>query len=168
MLSNNRIRRVSIRAANTDVIPINEVKSISAIDVSPADRRVYWADSRMKTISRGYINGSRVEKIVSCGLQSPESVALDWLAWNVYWADASLKRIEVVTLNGHYRRTLFWSNLNEPRNLVVDPRVGFMFWSEWSRDSGIIVKAHMDGSMRRAIVERIGRVNGLTIDYTQR
>ena len=39
-----------------------------------------------------------------------------------------------------------------------------MYWADWSEPPKL-ERAHLDGSNREVIVEDIGRVYGLTIDY---
>lgn len=167
--SNNRVRRVSVQNINSwDVIPITGIKSISAMDLDIVNKRLYWADNKMRVINRSFLNGSKAEKIIGNGIQSPESLAIDALSSNVYWADPGTGRIEVARLNGQKRKALFWRNLKEPRNLVLDPREGLMFWSEWENGMGSITRASMNGEIDTEIWTDTGRVNGLTIDYMQR
>lgn len=175
LYSSKNIRKVSIvNPRSQETIPIINAKSISAIDVNIADDRLYWAETsnkmRSMSINRAFVNGSRMERLIEFGVQSPESLAVDWLSSNLYWADTGSKRIEVAKLNGQFRRVLFWKSLKEPRNLILDPRVGLMFWSEWGggTSNGAIIKAYMDGSAKEPIVTGISRVSGLTIDYADR
>jgi low density lipoprotein receptor-related protein 5/6 len=129
------------------------------------------------------MNGSRVEKIVEFGLDSPEGMAVDWVAHNLYWADTGSKKIEVARLDGSFRKVLFWEQVEEPRSLALDPREGygdhffnfkwqslttnysrFMYWSDWGK-TGRIERAAMDGTRNETLMERLGRANGLTIDF---
>lgn len=92
----NHLQRVSIHNNfGNDVVPITGIRSISAIDVDINDFKLYWADNKIKSISKAFLNGSQVEKVIEFGVHSPESLAIDWLSSNLYWADASSKRIEV-------------------------------------------------------------------------
>jgi len=79
---------------------------------------------KVKTITRAFMNGSKVEKIVEFGLDSPEGMAVDWVAHNLYWADTGSKKIEVARLDGSSRKVLFWERVEEPRSLALDPREG--------------------------------------------
>lgn len=36
------------------------------------DSRIYWTDIKVKSITRAFINGSQMERIVEFGLDSPE------------------------------------------------------------------------------------------------
>lgn len=44
----------------------------SAIDIDVKHKRVYWADVKLRTINRIFLNGSMPERVVSFGLQTPE------------------------------------------------------------------------------------------------
>jgi low density lipoprotein receptor-related protein 5/6 len=96
----------------------------SALDFDITDNRIYWTDVKVKAITRAFMNGSRVEKIVEFGLDSPEGMAVDWVAHNLYWADTGSKKIEVARLDGSFRKVLFWEQVEEPRSLALDPREG--------------------------------------------
>lgn len=78
----------------------------------------------MKAITRAFINGSQVERIIEFGLHSPEGLAVDWVSHNIYWTDMGSKRIELARLNGSSRKVLLWRNINDPRSLALDPREG--------------------------------------------
>lgn len=44
----------------------------SALDFDMTDSRIYWTDIKVKSITRAFINGSQMERIVEFGLDSPE------------------------------------------------------------------------------------------------
>nr|CAD7457230.1 unnamed protein product [Timema tahoe] len=223
------IGRISIENGNNDVIiPVTGVKDASALDFDITDNRIYWTDVKLKTITRAFMNGSDVERIVEFGLESPEGMAVDWVAHNIYWTDTGSKRIEVARLDGSSRKVLLWNGVDDPRSLALDPREGrpigrpltswldqvqkdmeakgadwghvsegevwidrqewkrtyqtthrersleyyvnllrYMYWSDWG-DMGRIERAAMDGSRRTVLISKLGRANGLTIDYVQR
>uniref|UniRef100_UPI00358F8E53 low-density lipoprotein receptor-related protein 6 isoform X1 n=1 Tax=Myxine glutinosa TaxID=7769 RepID=UPI00358F8E53 len=162
------IRRISLEARHTDVpIPLSGFKEASALDVDVVDGRIYWTDVGAKTISRAYMNGSMVERVIEFGLDFPESLAVDWLGKNLYWADISTNRIEIARLNGQHRKVLVWKDLDNPRSLAVDPVEGFMYWTEWGAKPHV-ERASMDGRGRMTLLSKVGRANGLTIDYAER
>lgn len=70
------------------------------------------------------MNGSSLQHIIQFGLDSPKSLALDWVAHNIYWSDTGKNRIEVARLDGSSRKALVWRGLNEPRALALDPPNG--------------------------------------------
>lgn len=88
------------------------------------DNRIYWTDAKLKTISRAFLNGSEVEKVVDLGLETPEGIAVDWISRNIYWTDTGTRRIEVAKIDGTGRRVLIWQDLIEPKSLIVDPGRG--------------------------------------------
>lgn len=96
----------------------------SALDFNIADNRIYWTDVKLKTITRAFINGSDIERVVDLGLETPEGLAIDWIGHNLYWSDTGTRRIEMVRLEGCSRKVLIWSNIFEPRCLALDPSRG--------------------------------------------
>ncbi|XP_075213889.1 low-density lipoprotein receptor-related protein 6 [Lycorma delicatula] len=162
------IGRISIENAHNDaIIPVTGIKDASALDFDIMDGRIYWTDVKMKTITRAYINGSQMERIVEFGLDSPEGLAVDWVAHNIYWADTASRRIEVARLDGSSRKVLIWSSIQEPHSLALDPQQGYLFWTDWG-GQGSLERSAMNGSNRTVLIPRLGHANSLTIDYVQR
>ncbi|XP_066992022.2 low-density lipoprotein receptor-related protein 6 [Anabrus simplex] len=162
------IGRISIENSKNDaIIPITGVKDASALDFDNNDNRIYWTDVKLKTITRAFMNGSGVERIVEFGLDSPEGMAVDWVARNIYWTDTGSMRIEVARLDGSSRKVLLWTGVEQPRSIALDPREGYMYWSDWG-SSGHIERAAMDGSRRSMLISKVGRAKGLTVDYARR
>ncbi|VVC34410.1 Hypothetical protein CINCED_3A006647 [Cinara cedri] len=149
----------------SDVIPIAGLKEASAVDVHIANKRVYWADIKLKTINRVFLNGSMPERIITFGLQSPEGLAVDWIGGNLYWCDSGTKRIEVSRLDGTMRKVLLWNDIKYPKNLLLDPKRGYMYWSEYDGVTGSIQKSSMNGESKISLVNKIGRVISITLDY---
>lgn len=42
-----------------------------------------------------------------------------------------------------------------------------MYWSDWG-GQGSVQRAAMDGSSRSVLLAKVGRANGLTVDYTEK
>ncbi|TTJ07848.1 Low-density lipoprotein receptor-related protein 5 [Bagarius yarrelli] len=167
LLFTNRadIRSISLGTNSNDVaIPLSGVKEASALDFDFAENRIFWTDVSTKTISRAFINGSGVEAVIEFGLDYPEGMAVDWMGRNIYWADTGTNRIEVARLDGQYRQVLVCKDLDNPRSLALDPANGYMYWTEWGGRPRI-ASAHMDGTNIITLVDKVGRANGLTIDY---
>ncbi|CAH2108805.1 unnamed protein product [Euphydryas editha] len=162
----NVIGRISIENENNDaVLPIRELKEVSALAVHVSGSKIYWSDSKTKTINRCSLNGSNVEKILEwMGLV--EGLAIDWSSQNIYWTDTATQRIEVARLDGSSRRTLIWQGLKKPKSIVLDPRKGYMYWSELGSKS--IKRAAMDGSSPAVVLEQVGRVHALAADLERR
>ncbi|CAL8375096.1 unnamed protein product [Arctogadus glacialis] len=173
LLFTNRdsIRSISLGTNSNDVaIPLTGVKEASALDFDVSENRIYWTDIQSKTISRAYMNGSSLEHVIEFGLDYPEGMAVDWMGRNIYWADTGTNRIEVARLDGQYRQVLVCKDLenprslDNPRSLALDPANGYMYWTEWGGRPRI-ARAYMDGSVIGTLVDKVGRANGLTIDY---
>lgn len=151
---------------NDHFIPFKDILDATHFDVDINDRRIYWVDKKLKCISRAFINGSEVQKIVDLGLMMPEAVAIDWLGHNLFWADSDAKRIEVSRLDGTSRRILVWKGIEDPKNLIIEPRKGFIYWTERSSDT--IKRAAMDGSDIQIIISNANHPTSLTIDSDTR
>uniref|UniRef100_A0A4W6FVJ7 Low density lipoprotein receptor-related protein 5 n=1 Tax=Lates calcarifer TaxID=8187 RepID=A0A4W6FVJ7_LATCA len=167
LLFTNRdnIRSISLGTNSNDVaIPLTGVKEASALDFDVCERRIYWTDIQAKTISRAYMNGSSVEHVIEFGLDYPEGMAVDWMGRNIYWADTGTNRIEVARLDGQYRQVLVCKDLDNPRSLKQFCLPSYMYWTEWGGRPRI-ARAYMDGSTVMTLVDKVGRANGLTIDY---
>ncbi|EDW39108.1 GL13904 [Drosophila persimilis] len=107
-------------------IPFKDVRDAHALDVSVAERRIYWTDQKTKCIFRAFLNGSYVQQIVDSGLIGPDGIR---------WSDAEVRLIEVTRLDGSSRRVLLWKGVEEPRSLFLEPRRGYMYWTESPSDS---------------------------------
>uniref|UniRef100_W5KCE8 Low density lipoprotein receptor-related protein 5 n=1 Tax=Astyanax mexicanus TaxID=7994 RepID=W5KCE8_ASTMX len=167
LLFTNRaeIRRISLGTNSNNVaIPLTGVREASALDFDMAENRIFWTDVSTKTISMAFMNGSGVETVIEFGLDYPEGMAVDWMGRNIYWADTGTNRIEVARLDGQYRQVLVCKDLENPRSLALDPANGYMYWAEWGGRPRI-ARAHMDGTNIVTLVDKVGRANGLTIDY---
>ncbi|XP_050692314.1 low-density lipoprotein receptor-related protein 6-like [Eriocheir sinensis] len=159
------IRRISLLTSHNDPIPVTGIQEAMAIDFDSIDNRLYWTDISVKSISRAFMNGSQMERVVEFGLAYPEGMAVDWLARNIYWADMGNNRIEVARLDGSSRRVLLWQNIASPKSLALDPSQGYMYWSEWREEQPSISYAHLDAANPTVIITKMGRGNGLTIDF---
>ncbi|XP_039278794.1 low-density lipoprotein receptor-related protein 6 [Nilaparvata lugens] len=164
----DRIGQISIENSHNDPVTIvTAVKDAIALDFDVNNKMVYWTDNKLKTISRAFINGSQIKNIIEFGLDSPEGLAVDWVAHNLYWTDKSNRRIEVARLDGSSRKVLLWSNILEPHSIALDPSEGYMYWTDWG-NVGTIERAAMDGSLRTVVIARAGHASSLTLDYGQR
>ncbi|KAL3841911.1 hypothetical protein ACJMK2_020000 [Sinanodonta woodiana] len=162
------IQRMSLETNHRVVqIPLQGVQKANAIDFNIRDNRIFWTDVGLKTISRAFMNGSSMEHIIQYGLVYLEGMAVDWVANNIYWADSGSNRIEVARLDGSARKVLIWKNLTHPRALILDPPNGYIYWTTWS-ETPKLERASLDGSNREVLLSNLGRVHGLTIDYTEK
>ncbi|XP_073967199.1 low-density lipoprotein receptor-related protein 6-like [Choristoneura fumiferana] len=162
----NVIGRISIEFDNNDaILPIKDLKEVSALAVHVSGSKIYWSDSKTKTINRCSINGAHMEKILE-GMGLVEGLTIDWSGQNIYWTDTTTQRIEVARLDGSSRRTLIWQGLKKPKSIALDPKKGYMYWSELG--SKTIKRAAMDGSSPSTLIDQVGKVHAIAIDYDKR
>ncbi|ESP02557.1 hypothetical protein LOTGIDRAFT_171958 [Lottia gigantea] len=162
------IKRISLEVNhNIQPIPIQGVRDAMSIDFDINDNRIYWTDVQLKSISRAYMNGSSVQHIIDFGVDFPEGMAVDWVAHNIYWADMGTQRIEVARLDGSSRKVIVWKDLIDPRAIALDPPNGYMYWTVWGDEKRPphLERANLDGSLRKIIINDLGRVQDLCIDY---
>ena len=164
LLRRNDIRRVGFESNRFDFVPISGLQSAISFDVHVQTNRIYWIDSKAKTISRSLINGSNPETLIHLELETPTSLAIDWIANQIYWTDTELKRIEVARVDGSYRRILYHEQRKMPHSLALDPVAGFLFWSDWS-STGKIERSFLDGEERVTIAVGVGHATSLTLDH---
>ena len=69
------------------------------------------------------MNGSALERIVEFGLESPEGLAIDWVARNIYWTDSGTRRVEMAHLDGSSRKVIVWKDVR-PTSIAVNPPQG--------------------------------------------
>ncbi|XP_063705428.1 low-density lipoprotein receptor-related protein 4 [Culicoides brevitarsis] len=162
-----RIRQLNSKDPSKDidmVIPLDNLKSVVALDWCSETNFIYYTDVGRSVIGRAYLNGSNQETVIASNLISPAGLALDWVTQKLYFSDAGTNRIEVVSTDGRQRALLIGKNLDKPRDIVVSPLDGLMFFSDWGQPPSI-EKAGMDGKQRVAIVsENLRWPNGLALD----
>ncbi|XP_078360690.1 low-density lipoprotein receptor-related protein 4-like [Oculina patagonica] len=137
-------------------IPITKnISSAVALDYNFLDEKVYWADERLKRISRAFLNGTSQETIVQSRLSYLSGLAVDCFGENVYWTERYEDVIEVASLDGMYRRVLIRDELQNPRDIVLDVTRGFMYWTHSFHrgQKPKIERADMDGSNRRIAIQ---------------
>ena len=57
----------------------------------------------MPSIEQVYFSGYQREKIIVTGIQTPNSIAIDFAANKLYWGDARLDKIERADFDGSHR-----------------------------------------------------------------
>nr|XP_032807603.1 low-density lipoprotein receptor-related protein 2-like isoform X3 [Petromyzon marinus] len=129
---------------------------------------VYWTDAALNKVFSARADGSGLQEVVGSALETPESVAVDWVSHKLYVLDSTAHRIDVTALDGAGRLVLLADDLEGARSLALDPTLGFMFFSSWDApsDAPRLERAHMDGSARAPlVVGRLGWLAGLSLDH---
>ena len=107
--------------AMAQAVPIElNIRRPVALALDLTEKRIYWTDVTLNTISRVFINGSSPEVLVSEDIYSPDGLAVDPLGGNIYWSDTGTNKIEVSRKDGTMRKTLISDNLDEPRDIILD------------------------------------------------
>lgn len=61
-------------------------------------------------------------------IQSPEGLAVDWVARNIFWTDSKKLTIEVANLDTKVRKVLFKRDgIFNPRGIAVHPGKGYVY-----------------------------------------
>ncbi|XP_049541327.1 low-density lipoprotein receptor-related protein 4 [Anopheles darlingi] len=148
------------------VLPIDGVHGAVVLDYHYDSMQLYYADVNVDAIRRVNMqNYSDTQVVVASGLNTPNGIAVDWLADNLYWTDTALKKIEVARLDGSCRKAVLTDGLDDPHSIILYPKRGFLFWADWGATPKI-ERAYMDGSGRRNIIDfELGFPTGLAIDF---
>ncbi|KPM05640.1 low-density lipoprotein receptor-related protein 6-like protein [Sarcoptes scabiei] len=154
------------KAPNATVL-IDQLEDATAIDFDYEKNLLFWTDLGFETIKGFGLDDGHIFDVITTGIESPESLACDWITKKLYWVDSETNHIDVSNYDGSHRTVLFWKDLDQPRTIVLVPSDGIMFWSDWG-ETPKIEKASMDGnhSTREIIIKNnISWPNGLTVDY---
>ncbi|XP_062904698.1 low-density lipoprotein receptor-related protein 1-like isoform X1 [Mobula hypostoma] len=169
----HEIRRLDLHKQDYNLL-VPGLRNTIAIDFHFNQSSLYWTDVVEDKIYKGKLSEvgavSSVEVIVQHGLDTPEGLAVDWIAGNIYWIDSKMEQIEVAKLDGTMRTTLIAGDMVYPRAIALDPRYGILFWTDWDSSFPRIEAASMSGAGRKAIYEALGTggwLNGLTVDYLE-
>lgn len=149
------------------VLPIDGVHGAVVVDFHHSKNFLFYADVNADAIKRVNMkNFNDVKTIVSESLNTPNGIAVDWIADNIYWSDSNLKKIEVSRLDGNFRKTLLRENLNDVRSMIL--YMNLLFFADWG-DSARLERSLLDGSERKVIVNSdLGFPTGLAIDFEVR
>lgn len=146
------------------VLPIESIYGAVVVDYHFDKNYLFYADVNADAIKRiNMKNYNDVKTIVSTGLNTPNGIAVDWVADNLYWSDSALKIIEVSRLDGSYRRTLLRTDLDDVRSMILYKN--FLWFADWGHTARI-ERSLLDGSDRKVIVNSdLGFPTGLAIDF---
>uniref|UniRef100_A0A4W3IBD4 LDL receptor related protein 1B n=1 Tax=Callorhinchus milii TaxID=7868 RepID=A0A4W3IBD4_CALMI len=169
----HEIRRLDLHKQDYNLL-VPGLRNTIAIDFHFNQSSLYWTDVVEDKIYKGKLSEvgavSNVEVIVQHGLDTPEGLAVDWIAGNIYWIDSKMEQIEVAKLDGSMRTTLIAGAMVYPRAIALDPRYGILFWTDWDSNFPRIEAASMSGAGRRTVHKALGSegwLNGLTVDYLE-
>ncbi len=106
-------------------------------------QKIYWTDTAGNSdkIQRANLDGSNVETLVTTGLQTPTSIAVDRAAGKIYWVNLNSGTIQRADLDGSHVEDLV-TGLAGPVGIALDVGMGKMYWT----GNSAIFRANFDGS----------------------
>lgn len=167
LFSNRYAIRQSSLSGQAAGIRVGQLNNVIALDLDIASACIFWSSITQlgSSIGRQCSSSSGRVALHSTQMQSPDGLAVDWVAGNLYWCDKGADTIEVSRQDGRYRRVLIRDGLQEPRAIALHPSTGRMFWTDWG-DHPYIGQAGMDGSDPKRLIEQdLGWPNALCIDF---
>jgi hypothetical protein len=69
------IQTISLADFSHSVVPLSGIEDAGSLDYLYAEERIFWADTKIGAISRAFINGSDVRRIVEVGVKYLEGMA---------------------------------------------------------------------------------------------
>ncbi|KAK0423803.1 hypothetical protein QR680_008338 [Steinernema hermaphroditum] len=161
----------------TGIVPVVNLRRLTAIGVDISNKMMYYSDSKNYTIFKRNVFDGVPEMVINEGIQNVEGIAIDWTSGTIYWTDQGLLQIVAARMdNPKIRKVIAKGDMFNPRAIVVHPEKGYLFWTDWSEnyypEDGIsgakIERSALDGSGRWALVTKnIHWPNGLALDTTK-
>ncbi|XP_003371813.1 putative Low-density lipoprotein receptor domain class A [Trichinella spiralis] len=129
------------------------VENVTAMDVDPITRQLYWSDSKSATIYRAFLNGSSSDAVINSDLNNVFGLAIDWISRNLYFSSYTddHAEISITSLDGVFRRVLIQSTRQSPGGVVkpislaVHPLLGKMYWIDVGLQPKAIQSAKLNG-----------------------
>ena len=104
--------------------------------------------------------------VISEGVGTGDSIAVDWVTSNLYWANRDQNRIIVTSMDGTKQKTVV-NNTKSPGSIRVIPERGLLIWSEKDEVSRL-VQSSMDGSDVKVLLDNQEFVRSpidIAVDY---
>ncbi|KAG8226274.1 hypothetical protein J437_LFUL004831 [Ladona fulva] len=169
-----KIARIGLEDKKLEILPIENLKNVIAIEFDMRNNCVYWADIKDDVIGRQCLSDGKAlpEKLVETDLSSIEGMALDFISNLLFFVDGVRSKIEAIRIDavgmGRMRRTILdFTVLKKPRGIAVHPRLGYLFWTDWDPEEPTVSRANLDGSDVRKLFTKpvVEWPNGITIDH---
>lgn len=146
-------------------LPIEYASRINNVDFHYDKELIFFTDQAQKAIVAvsTYDGYGNFTVLIHDNVDSPNGIAVDWVADNIYWTSKTKNTIEVSRLDGSHRKVLI-RGIQQPRSIAVFPGKGYLYWVDYKARK--IERSLLDGSNRITIADRdITFPLSLTIDY---
>ena len=125
-----------------------EYQTLSNI-VDPKSPTIYWTDNSTDKLQCANLDGSKIQDIITTGLNIPYGIALDLTEGKIYWVEARPAKVQRANLDGTDVEVLTTSGLY-PTGIALDVAGGKMYWTNQGKD--IIRCANLDGTNIEVLV----------------
>ncbi|XP_025082244.1 low-density lipoprotein receptor-related protein 4-like [Pomacea canaliculata] len=164
--SYNGIRRIDIDTGSNVTIRPSGLRNPLGIDYDPVDGRVYWSNTRDKTIRSANLDGSdaRLVRRISQG-GDLRGLSVDSVSRLLFYADDGNKVIGMISLDTNSHKIVVDSDISQPVDIELDKHNGVIYWSDYTR--GKIERCNYDGSDRQTLISASRHLkgpNGLALD----
>ena len=105
---------------------------------------MYWTDTGTDKVQRANLDGSNIEDIITTGLRTPTSIAVDLEGGKIYWTDSGTDKIQRSDFDGSNIEDLITTGLRTPTSIAVDLVNNKMYWTDSGTDK--VQRANLDGS----------------------
>ncbi|MCJ8733713.1 hypothetical protein PDJAM_G00226690 [Pangasius djambal] len=151
-----QIESVSVDGGETEVL-ITDLVSPEGIAVDWINRKLYWTDRGLFSVSRSRLNGLDSTVLIHDKLLQPRDVTVHPQAQTIFWTDVGFPvAVWKAGLDGKDHTVLIGSGLVSPCGITVDHSTHTLYWSDIG--AGRIESARLDGSHRHTLTrEQVGR-----------
>ncbi|XP_062586429.1 uncharacterized protein LOC134248028 [Saccostrea cucullata] len=159
-VSRGIVGMASIDNPDIQTIILRAVKPL-AVTYHVAEKKVYFADARMRAIYKCNLDGTGVEALLnsSHGIGQVEGLSIDYNQNRLYFSNMGFEEysgvvrswhaIEMIDLGTRKRRTIV-TEVEKPRALLVDSINRLLYYTDWGT-SGHVGKVQLDGSNREVL-----------------
>lgn len=131
----------------------------TALAVDSGGDNIYWTETdRTGSKPRGRVMIARTDgryrrALVSAGIETPTSIALDPQMGRMFWSDAgSAPKIEIAWMDGSKRRPLITEAVRHPTGLTIDYAMDHMiYWADTKLNTIEMMK--QDGTNRKVVLK---------------
>lgn len=136
------------------LLPVQQLKSIKAIDFDPKSNVLYWIDSKSHTIKMSNLVTDDTQMFVSSGHDiKPFDVAVDTVGRLLFWTCALQNVINVTRLdNSNSFGSLKLIESEKPRLIVIHVAKRLLFYTDVG-DTPKLIRTRLDGSHKIVITK---------------